>query len=143
MFNDWARVLVAEDNAINREVASELLGAAGLTVDVAANGLEALDKASHGHYDLILMDVCMPVMDGLASTRAIRALPECANTPIVAITAYTPDECLSACEEAGMNDFIGKPVQMDELYARVLKWLTVGAHNSADGLSSQASQQAH
>jgi two-component system sensor histidine kinase/response regulator len=130
MFNDWARILVAEDNAINREVATEILGAVGLNVDVARNGLEAIEKAQNGQYDLILMDVRMPVMDGLDSTRAIRALPGCASTPILAMTVCTPSECRTACEEAGMNDFIGKPMQIDELYATVLKWLAVGAQQS-------------
>lgn len=124
MFNDWARVLVAEDNPVNREVASELLRGAGLKVDVAVDGRDALAKAGTQTYDLILMDVCMPEMDGMASARAIRALPSCASTPIVAISARVDDACRSDCEAAGMSDFIGKPVQVGELYARVLKWLT-------------------
>jgi len=126
MFRDWAKVLVAEDNAINRQVALEVLRGAGLAVDLAVNGQEALDKARSNHYDLILMDLRMPVMDGLEAARAIRALPAFERTPILAITAYTEPEWRGECDDAGINDFITKPVQIDELYARVLRWLTVG-----------------
>jgi two-component system sensor histidine kinase/response regulator len=132
MFNEWARVLVAEDNAVSRQAAIEVLSAAGLSVDVAVNGQDACNMASSGHYDLILMDVGMPVMDGLQATRAIRALPECSHTPILAVTAYGDAGRRGECEAAGMDDFISKPVQIDELYARVLKWLAAGAHASAE-----------
>jgi CheY-like chemotaxis protein len=126
MFKEWARVLVAEDNEINRQVALEVLRGAGLAVDLAVNGQAAVERARSQRYDLILMDLRMPVMDGLEATRAIRALPEGGNTPILAITAYTEQEWRGACEEAGMNDFITKPVQIDELYARTLRWLALG-----------------
>jgi two-component system sensor histidine kinase/response regulator len=124
MFNDWARVLLAEDNPVSRDIAVEVLCAAGLAVEVAANGQEALEKASKSHFDLILMDIKMPVMDGVDAAKAIRALPAHAKTPIVALTAYTPGQCQCDCESVGMNDFVSKPVQLGELYAVVLKWLT-------------------
>jgi PAS domain S-box-containing protein len=118
-----ARLLLAEDNPINQEVALELLGGLGFSIELAENGLQALDLARRNRYDLILMDVQMPLLDGLEAARAIRLLPQHKATPIVAMTASAFEEDRKRCLEAGMNDHIGKPVTPSALFSALLHWL--------------------
>ncbi|MCM2329656.1 MAG: response regulator, partial [Lysobacter sp.] len=104
-----------------------LLHGVGLAVDTAEDGEQAVAMARDNAYDLVLMDVQMPRLDGMAATRAIRTLPGREHLPILAMTANAFAEDRRACEEAGMNDFVPKPVDPEALYAALSHWLAVGA----------------
>jgi CheY-like chemotaxis protein len=118
-----ARVLLAEDEPINQEVSRGLLEDVGLKVDIANDGSEAVAMAGRSDYDLILMDMQMPNMDGMDATRQIRRLPHAKNIPILAMTANAFIEDEKRCREAGMDDFLSKPVDPERLFATLLKWL--------------------
>lgn len=114
---DGARVLLAEDNEINQLVAKEILKEMGVSVDVAENGIEAVELAGTNRYDVILMDLHMPVMDGLTATRRIKQLPQAKNTPIVAMTADAMIGVQEQVLEAGMVDYVTKPFEPRELFS--------------------------
>ncbi len=118
-----ARILLVEDNAINREMAKELLRSVGLRVDSAENGREAVAQVRNNPYDLVLMDLQMPEMDGLEATQLIRAMEGRAELPILAMTANAYVEDQQACMDAGMNDFVAKPVVPDRLFGCLYRWL--------------------
>ena len=126
-----ARVLLAEDNEINREIAVAMLERAGMRVDTAADGNEAVQRAAAQRYDLVLMDLHMPGADGTEATRRIRRLPAHAHTPIVALTANTFHEDRLACAAAGMDDFLTKPVSPETLYSALKRWLGRGTATPA------------
>ena len=114
------RLLLVEDNEINREIALEILGAAGFTLETAVNGKEAVEKVSAsapGYYNAVLMDIQMPVMNGYEAARAIRALDDAAlaSIPIVAMTANAFSEDIENAKEAGMNAHVAKPIDVDKL----------------------------
>jgi PAS domain S-box-containing protein len=123
-------ILLVEDDEINQMVAQENLADAGLEVEIAGDGLEALTKmqeAVPGQYAMILMDMQMPNMDGLEATREIRKLPVAKNLPIIAMTANAFNEDRERCFNAGMNDFIAKPVDPEQMFETILRWLSNGA----------------
>jgi signal transduction histidine kinase/CheY-like chemotaxis protein len=118
-----ARVLLVEDNELNREVALGLLEDAHLTIEIAENGQVAVQMVSEHNYDLVLMDMQMPVMDGLAATRAIRLKPQFQSLPIIAMTANVMESDRERCTEAGMNDHLAKPIDPAALFAALLRWI--------------------
>ena len=126
------RILLAEDNKINQKFALALLGKAGYKIEVVENGHQAVDAVRHGDYDLVLMDVQMPELDGVEATKRIRALPapKC-NIPIVALTAHAMSGAKEEYLEAGMNDYVSKPIQPAVLFAK-LEQFASASHDSGN-----------
>ena len=118
-----ARVLLVEDNAINQELACQLLSRAGVDVRVAADGQEALDVLAEQSFDAVLMDCQMPVMDGYAATQALRLRPELAAVPVIAMTANAMTGDIERAHAAGMNDHIAKPIRVDAMFETLARWV--------------------
>jgi two-component system sensor histidine kinase/response regulator len=118
-----ARVLLVEDNELNQEVAMGLLEVAPISIDLAENGEVAVRMVGEHDYDLVLMDMQMPVMDGIAATKTIRSNPRFRELPIIAMTANAMDADREICRQAGMNDHISKPIDPDAMFATVMKWI--------------------
>src|SRR5262245_39266768 len=126
-----ARVLLVEDNEINQEVAFGQLEDAKVEVDLAENGEVAVRMVQDNQYDLVLMDMQMPVMDGIEATRAIRSDPRLADLPIIAMTANAMAVDRERCLEAGMNDHIAKPIEPEELFRVLAQWIRSGSANQS------------
>jgi two-component system sensor histidine kinase/response regulator len=118
-----ARILLVEDNDINQLVACDMLQDAGFVVDLADNGQIALDRITQTSYDLVLMDMQMPVMDGITATAAVRRMEQHRRLPIIAVTANVMPQDRRKCMDAGMNDFLAKPLEPQELWDMLCKWI--------------------
>ncbi|NPV03052.1 MAG: PAS domain S-box protein, partial [Brevinematales bacterium] len=121
-----ARVLLVEDNRINQKVATEILSQAGVNVEIAGNGIEAIEAVKSKPYHAVLMDVQMPEMDGFEATRRIRQDPRFIDIPIIAMTANAMKGDREKCIESGMNDYISKPIHIEELFSVLKKWIEPG-----------------
>jgi CheY-like chemotaxis protein len=121
------RVLLADDNEANRELVGAILRAVGHRVDLAVNGMEAVAAAARGEHDLVLMDVQMPVQDGVSATQAIRRLPSPAGrVPIIALSANVLAQQVETYRACGMNDHVAKPIAPAELLSKVARWGDAG-----------------
>jgi CheY-like chemotaxis protein len=130
---DGKKVLLAEDNSINRQIVVSMLTKLGLAVDIARNDAEAVAAVQRSDYDLVLMDVQMPVLDGLEATRRIRELPGAGpEIPIIAMTAHAMNGDREKCLAAGMNDYVAKPIDPDGFVASVLRWLQTDATDAPE-----------
>jgi signal transduction histidine kinase/ABC-type amino acid transport substrate-binding protein/HPt (histidine-containing phosphotransfer) domain-containing protein/DNA-binding NarL/FixJ family response regulator len=118
-----AHILLVEDNEFNQQLALELLSDAGFKVELAENGLKSIEMLNKTSYDIVLMDMQMPVMDGVTAAREIRKDPRFKDLPIVAMTANVMASDVERCHAAGMNDHVGKPIDPKELFSRLLKWV--------------------
>ncbi|MES2075004.1 MAG: response regulator [Pseudomonadota bacterium] len=130
-----AHLLLVEDNEVNQEVAQQILGDAGVRVDIASNGAMALAKLAVTRYDGVLMDCQMPVMDGYDATRALRADPRHAALPVIAMTANAMVGDKEKCLDAGMNDFIAKPIDVAQLFTTLARWIKPSQPAAAEPLA--------
>ncbi|MFZ9737057.1 MAG: response regulator [Prochlorotrichaceae cyanobacterium] len=116
-------ILLVEDDTVNGQLFQMMLERLGYQVDLAENGQEALDKLAHKPYALILMDCQMPILDGYATTQALRSQDQYRDLIIIGLTAYAMTEDRERCLEVGMNDYLTKPLKMADLSTTLQKWL--------------------
>jgi len=126
------RLLLVEDNELNQELALSLLTRAGAEVRIATNGREALEAVAQDRFDAVLMDCQMPVMDGYEAARRLRQQPELASLPIIAMTANAMAGDISRAKAAGMNDYVAKPIDIQKLFATLLKWVQAAKGPATD-----------
>ncbi len=136
-----ARILLVEDNAFNQQIGQEMLEQTGASVCLANNGAEALELLRKVEFDCVLMDMHMPLMDGLETTRRVRTELQLPDLPVLAMTANATTESRLRCIEAGMNDFISKPVQPALMYQTVAHWLSRDAARGAPGAEAAQTMQ--
>lgn len=144
-----SKILVVEDNALNQEVALGLLEGEGFIVDIAENGQQAIEFVQSNAYDIVLMDMQMPVMDGLTATQHLRAIKKFKHLPIVAMTANAMDQDKEKCAAAGMNDHVAKPIDPQQLFKVLVKWIKPKAKpsqavgdNSINNISKPSAESA-
>jgi len=140
-----ANVLIADDQPLNREIVVALLAEVGIVPRVAGNGREALDilgECGPGHFDLVLMDVQMPVLDGLAATRELRRREGFAGLPVVAMTAHTMAHEIEISVAAGMDDHIGKPFETADFFQMLARWIPARKHRAAEGAADAGTRAA-
>jgi CheY-like chemotaxis protein len=135
-----AKILLVEDNDVNQLVASKILGNAGFLVTIASDGQEAVEKVKSNTYDLVLMDVQMPIMDGLTATKVIRG-EGFKDLPIVAMTAHAMSNDRQLSLDAGMNDHVNKPINVNELFQTLVKWIPPRTNSDSDSKSDANSEE--
>ena len=132
-----AWLLLVEDNEVNQEVAQHILNDAGIRVDIASNGAIALAKIEENAYDGVLMDCQMPVMDGYQATRKLRQDPRYSNLPVIAMTANAMVGDKEKCLDAGMNDFIAKPIDVAQLFGTLARWIAPATPQAMTAVAAQ------
>jgi PAS domain S-box-containing protein len=121
-----ARILVVEDNEINQQVAQEILEKAGFVIDIAEDGKQAVEAVEKNSYDLVLMDIQMPIMDGYEATKEIRKNHQFEDFPILAMSASAMTQDLESARKAGMNGHVAKPIELNQLFSALLEWIKPG-----------------
>jgi CheY-like chemotaxis protein len=136
-----ARILLVEDNEINQQVAQEILEGEGFVVEIANNGQEGVDMVQASDYDIVLMDIHMPVMDGYVATQEIRKLTsEKRNVPILAMTASAMTQDIEKALESGMGDLVAKPIDTNELFSTMVKWIKPGERDAPEHVAEEIAE---
>jgi CheY-like chemotaxis protein/HPt (histidine-containing phosphotransfer) domain-containing protein len=143
---DGCKVLLAEDNEVNQQIATEMLSLAGIEVDIADNGMVAVNKilaAETGRYDLVLMDLQMPELGGHDASRKIRTDQRFSSLPIIAMTAHATSEEKDQCMQSGMQDHVSKPINPDQFYQTLSRWLQPKSQGATPAADTLAGEQPH